>query len=103
MLSTETRLRLEFIAERISNHAEVSLEDMTWATKWAAHNRHAATILRKARREAYQGKAAPGSMDELLQGLDLGDPDPSTHLTGPQDPIVLAEWFMRRPDEHRPD
>lgn len=103
MLSPDTRLRLEFIADRIVNHAEVSLEDMTWATKWANHNRHAAEILRRARREAYQGKPEPGSMDELMQGLDLGDPDPSNHLVGPQDPDVLAEWFMRRPDEGRPD
>ncbi len=29
MLSTDVRLRLEYIADRIANHAEVSFEDMT--------------------------------------------------------------------------
>jgi hypothetical protein len=36
-------------------------------------------------------------MDGLLQGLDLGDPDPSNHLIGPQDPDTLADFF------HAPD
>lgn len=103
MLSTDVRKRLEFIADRIRNHAEVSLTDMTWATKWAEHNRSAAAIMRRARREAIQGKPAEGSMDELMQGLDIGFADPTDHLQGPQDPDVLAEWFMRRPDEGRPD
>jgi hypothetical protein len=103
MLSVDTRKRLEFIADRIANHGEVSLSDMVWIEKWAAHNRHAAKILRQARRQAYQGTPEQGSMDELMQGLDLGDPDPSTHLQGPQDIDTLVDWFKRRPDEGRPD
>jgi hypothetical protein len=103
MLSTDTRLRLEAIAERIKNKQEVSFEEMTWAQKWADNNRSAARILNQARREAIQGKTEPGSLDELLNGLDLGDPDPSNHLLGPQDPDVLVEWFRRRPNEGRPD
>ena len=30
-----------------------------------------------------------------MQGLDIGDPDPSNHLIGPQDPSTLAEWFRQ--------
>jgi hypothetical protein len=103
MLSTQTRLRLEDIAARIAGGLEVSFEEMTWAQKWADNNRSAARIINQARREAIQGKAEPGSLDELLNGLDLGDPDPSNHLVGPQDPDALAEWFRRRPNESRPD
>jgi len=103
MLSTDVRLRLEFIADRIANHAEVSFEDMTFIQKWSDHNRHAAEILRRARRTAIQGKPEPGSMDALLHGLDIGDPDPSNHLVGPQDIDTLVDWFRRRPDEGRPD
>ena len=103
MLSTETRLRLEFIADRIANHAGVSLEDMTLIQKWANNNRHAAEILRRARRTAIQGKPEPGSLDELMHGLDIGDPDPTNHLQGPQDIDTLVDWFKRRPDEGRPD
>lgn len=103
MLSTDVRLRLEFIADRIANHGEVSLTEMTWAQKWADHNRHAAKIINQARRIAAQGKPDPGSLDEFLNDLDLGDPDPSNHLIGPQDPDTLANWFRRRPNEGRPD
>lgn len=103
MLSTEVRLRLEFIAERIANGGEVSLEDMTLIQKWANNNRHASEILRRARRKAIQGEPESGSLDELLQGLDLGDPDPTNHLEGPQDIDTLVNWFKRRPDEGRPD
>jgi hypothetical protein len=103
MLSTDVRLRLEFIADRIANHSEVSLEDMAYVQKWANNNRHAAEILRRARRTAIQGKPEAGSLDELMNALDLGDPDPSNHLNGPQDIDTLVDWFRRRPDEGRPD
>lgn len=95
MLSTDTRLRLEAIAERIKNKQEVSLEEMTFIQKWADHNRAAARILNQARRESIQGKPEAGSLDEFLNDLDLGDPDPSNHLIGPQDPIDLARWFTK--------
>ena len=95
MLSTDTRLRLENIANRISNHEVVSFEEMQFIQKWADHNRAAARILNQARRESIQGKPEPGSMDEFLNDLDLGDPDPRNHLIGPQDPIDLARWFTK--------
>ena len=96
MLSTETRLRLQKIATRIEKGEEVSLTEMQWAQKWADHNRSAASILSKARRVAVQGPADKGSLDELLQGLDLGSPDPSDHLVGPQTPDALADWFRKK-------
>ena len=95
MLSTETRLRLEDIAARIAGGLEVSFEEMTWAQKWADHNRSAARIINQARREAIQGKPESGSLDEFLNDLDLGDPDPRNHLIGPQDPTDLARWFTK--------
>lgn len=95
MLSTNVRLKLEDIAARIAGGVSVSLEEMTWAQKWAQHNTSAARIINQARREAIQGKPEAGSMDEFLNDLDLGDPDPSNHLIGPQDPIDLANWFTR--------
>jgi hypothetical protein len=95
MLSTDTRIKLENICTRIENHEEVTLEEMTWVQKWADHNRIANRMLNQARRVAAQGKPESGSLDELLNDLDLGDPDPSNHLTGPQNPIDLAYWFMR--------
>ena len=95
MLSTDTRIKLESICTRIENHEEVSFEEMIWATKWAGANRVAARMLSQARRVAASGKPEGGSLDELLNDLDLGDPDPSNHLLGPQNPVDLANWFMR--------
>ena len=95
MLSTETRLRLEDICNRIENHEEVSFEEMTFVQKWSDHNRIANRMLNQARRIAAMGKPESGSLDELLNDLDLGDPDPSNHLIGPQNPVDLAYWFMR--------
>jgi hypothetical protein len=95
MLSTQTRLRLEDIAARIAGGLNVTFEEMQWAQKWADHNRSAASIMRKARRRAINGEPSEGSLDELMDGLDIGDPDPSNHLMGPQNPIDLANWFKR--------
>lgn len=102
MLSSNVRLRLEDISARISGGLSVSFEEMTWAQKWADHNRSAAEILSRARRRAINGIPQEGSLDELIDGLNLGDPDPSNHLIGPQDPTDLAEWFRQnRTDDWR--
>jgi len=96
MLRTETRLRLEDIAARIAGGLNVTFEEMQWATKWSEHNRSAAEILRRGRRRAISGIPEPGSLDELIDVFDLGDPDPSSHLIGPQDPEDLENWFKRK-------
>jgi len=72
MLSTQYRLRLEFICKRIANHEEVKLEDMIWAEKLAKANRSAATILRQARRKAENPDMQEGDMDDFLNQLDIG-------------------------------
>ena len=70
MLSTQYRLRLEAICEKIVAHEEVSLEDMIWAEKLAKSNRSAATILRQARRRAENPDM--NEMDDFLNQLDIG-------------------------------
>jgi hypothetical protein len=72
MLSTQYRLRLELICNRIANHEEVKLEDMIWAEKLAKVNRSAATILRQARRKAENPDMIEGDMDDFLNQLDIG-------------------------------
>jgi len=72
MLSTQYRLRLEAICEKIAKHKEVSLEDMIWAEKLAKSNRSAATILRQARRRAENPNMKEGDMDDFLNQLDIG-------------------------------
>lgn len=72
MLSTQYRLRLESICEKIIKHEEVSLEDMIWAEKLAKANRTAGTILRQARRKAENPNMTEDSMDGFLNALDIG-------------------------------
>lgn len=72
MLSTQYRLRLEFICERIVEGAEVKLEDMIWAEKLAKANRTAGTMLRQARRRAANPEMQEGDLDDFLNSLDIG-------------------------------
>ena len=95
MLSTQYRLRLESICLKIVNGESVELGDMIWAEKLAAHNASAATILRRARRKSQNPNMIEGDMDDFLNQLDLGDPDPSNHKSyfGNVDEIV--DFFKR--------
>ena len=70
MLSTQYRLRLEGICQKIALHEEVSLEDMIWAEKLAKANRSAGTMLRQARRTAENPDMQEGDMDDFLNQLD---------------------------------
>ena len=72
MLSHNYRIKLEEICNRIATHQEVSLEEMVWANKLSAHNAHAATILRRARRKAENPEMTEDNLDGFLNALDLG-------------------------------
>lgn len=93
MLSTQTRLRVEFLCSRIECGAPIELEDMKWLSKWAENHRSVHDMVSRARRRAISGPVAEGSLDDLLDGLNLGDPDPCNHLTGDSSVDELAEFF----------
>ena len=95
MLSTQYRLRLEAICEKIALGEEVSLEDMIWANKLAKSNQSAASILRKTRRQASNPDMKEGGLDDFMNQMDLGDPDPSNHRTGFQSADEIVDWFSR--------
>jgi len=100
MLSTQYRLRLESICKKISNNEPVGLEDMIWAEKLSKANTTAREWLRKARR-ASQG-IEEGSMDDFMNRMGLGDPDPSNHRTGFESADEIVDWFQRdKPDDWR--
>ena len=101
MLSTEYRLRLEFICKKIANKEEVKLDDMIWAEKLSKANTTAREWMRKARRQASQD-IQEGSMDDFMNRMGLGDPDPSNHKTGFDSADEINDWFMRdKPDDWR--
>lgn len=102
MLSTQYRLRLEAICERIAKGEEVTLEDMIWAEKLAKVNRSAATLLRQARRRASNPNMQEGSLDDFMNALDLGDPDPTNHRTGFNSADDIIDFFTNdKPDDWR--
>lgn len=101
MLSTQYRLRLEFICKKIVNKEEVKLEDMVWAQKLAKANTTANEMLKKARRQSSQ-EIEEGSMDDFMNRMGLGDPDPSNYKTGFDSAEEIADWFKQdKPDDWR--
>jgi hypothetical protein len=101
MLSTSYRLRLEEICNRIAKQEEVSLEDIIWVEKLSKANRSAATILRQARRRAANPDMKEGSLDDFLNMMDLGHPDPSEHRTGFEGADDIADFFKNDDDMRR--
>ena len=102
MLSTQYRLRLEAICERIVKGESVELSDMIWSEKLAKANRSAATILRQARRRAANPDMQEGGLDDFMNALDLGDPDPSNHRTGFNGADDIVDFFSQdKPDDWR--
>ena len=101
MLSTQYRLRLEFICKKIANKEEVKLEDMIWAEKIAKSYTTARDWLNKARRHAAQD-IQEGSMDDFMNKMGLGDPDPSNYKTGFDSADEIVDWFKQdKPDDWR--
>jgi len=98
MLSTQYRLRLEAICEKIVLHEEVSLEDMIWAEKLAKANRSAGTMLRQARRRAENPEM--DEMDDFLNQMDIGGLGHERFgRRGFDSPDDLHDWFKRDEDE----
>ena len=95
MLSTQYRLRLEEICNKIVKGESVELSEMIWAEKLAKANRSAATLLRQARRRAANPDMQEGSLDDFMNALDLGDPDPSNHRTGFNGADDIIDFFSR--------
>ena len=102
MFSTQYCLRLEAICERIVKGESVELSEMIWAEKLAKANRSASTILRQARRRAANPDMQEGSLDDFMNALDLGDPDPSNHKTGFYSADDIIDFFSGdKPEDWR--
>lgn len=96
MLSTQYRLKLESICEKIASHQEVSLEEMIWCEKLAKANQSAAKILRQARRKSENPDMQEGSLDDFLNQMDLGGLGHERKgVRGFDSPDEIADWFRR--------
>ena len=96
MLSTQYRLRLEGICNKIVNGETVELSDMIWVEKLAKANRHAATILRQARRKAENPDMVEDSLDGFLNALDIGGlGNERQGISGFDSVDEIVDWFRR--------
>jgi len=69
---------------------------MIWADKLGKANRSASEMLRKARRKANNPDMQPGSLDDFMNQMDLGDPDPSNHVVDGFNTVEeIAAWFKQ--------
>jgi hypothetical protein len=93
MLSTQTRLQAEAICTKIATGQPVELRDMVWLEKWAKAHRSVRDMLAWSRRRAINGVPEPGTLDDLLDRLNLGEPDPARHLDSSSSVDDLANFF----------
>ena len=102
MLSTAYRLRLEEICRKIVLGEQIDLSDMIWAEKLAKSHTTAREWLNKARRKAANPDMVEGSMDDFMNKMGLGNPDPSNYRTGFQSADEIVDWFKQdKPDDWR--
>lgn len=104
MLSTNYRLRLEFICKRIATGQPIELNDRIWATKLGARNTTAATMLRQAERRAQNPNMKEGDMDDFLNQLDIGGTGGEAKgIRRFESPDQIADFFTRKekPDDWR--
>jgi hypothetical protein len=99
MLSTQYRLRLEAICDKIVKGESVELSEMIWCEKLAKANRSAATILRQARRRAENPDMVEGDLDDFMNQMDLGGLGHERFgRRGFDSPDDLHDWFKRDDD-----
>lgn len=103
MISTKIRLQLENICNRIENKEEVSFSDMVLIEKYAKANRTVYDMLQKARRRSVTGPVQEGGMDDFLDKMNIGNPDPSTHLTKDSSIDDFIDFFKSDNDHMRRD
>ena len=89
MLTTNTRLVLQAILERIARGEPVSLKDRVLLQKYADRDRTVMGWLHRAQRQR-QCSEVPTGVDALLSDLDLGSADPGDRFRPEDD---LGDWF----------
>ncbi|AIX16702.1 hypothetical protein Syn7803US2_180 [Synechococcus phage ACG-2014f] len=94
MLSTQYRLRLEAICQKIANSESVDLSDMIWADKLAKSHTTARDWLQQARRQSAH-QIEEGTIDDFMNRMNLGNPDPSDHKTGFDSADDIKDWFRQ--------
>ena len=94
MFSTNTRIRLKHILERVSDGKTISLEDRLYLSKYADQNQTISNCLRRAQL-SQQNITPSNGIDHLLNNLELYPTDPQSTFNAKEDD--LGEWFCGAP------
>ncbi len=94
MFSTSTLKQVKEILRKISTMQEVSLEERLFVQKLANKDQRINSWLKQARR-LNQSQESSDGIDDLLNGLNLGDVEPNSFFKPGQDD--LGEWFSGAP------
>ncbi|WP_413440141.1 hypothetical protein [Synechococcus sp. MIT S1220] len=94
MLSTQTRLRLQNILQRLAAGKTVSLKERIELQKYSDHDPTVAAWLRRARRQQRKEREKHAG-DPLLSALDLDPSEPHSEYCPDQDD--LGDWFQGAP------
>lgn len=68
---------------------------MIWANKLSKANRSAYEMLQSARRALTNKDRPDDALDDFLEKMGLGDPDPSNHKTSFDGADEIVEWFRQ--------
>ena len=94
MLSTSSRLRIENILKRLSNNQQVSLQERIFINKFADRDQSVSSWLKKAK-QIQQADKSPDPIDNLINDLGIGSPEPHTNFNPDQED--LGDWFKGAP------
>jgi len=94
MLSEKTRLRLQEILSRLASNQHVGLNERIDLHKFADNDQTVASWLDMAQRQK-NNLESKDSLDNLLDDLNLGSPDPESTFRPNDDD--LGEWFSGAP------
>ncbi len=94
MFSSDIRLRLMDILEKIATGKEVSLNERLYVESFADQDQSIASCLHKAQR-LQQNRKSSNEIDQLLDSLELGPNDPHSSYKPKTDD--LGEWFSGAP------
>tara|TARA_B100000700_G_scaffold331471_1_gene464573 strand:- start:4714 stop:5013 length:300 start_codon:yes stop_codon:yes gene_type:complete len=93
MLSNSSRLKIKDILSRVAKGELVTLQERVFVNKFVGHNQTVSNWLKRAQR-TQQNAYKLDSIEKLINDLDLGDPDPTSHYREEDD---LGEWFIGAP------
>ncbi len=93
MLSTNTRLKIQDILERVAKGKEVTISERIYVQKFADRDQTVSGWLNKARHLQHKNQESDG-IDNLLGDLSLGSPDPDSFYLRDDD---LGDWFSGAP------